>query len=123
MSSILLPSSLLAQFDSLCRNYWWGGSEARKIYWKSWDSLCLRKADGGLGFQRFREFNLAMLARQLWRIFAFQDLLVSKVLRGKYFPHGDILDVVIPRRASPVWRSLIAVKSVVIQGLRWRIGN
>lgn len=34
---------------------------ARTLCFKKWDDFYLQKADGGLGFRRFREFNLAML--------------------------------------------------------------
>ena len=39
----------------------------------------------GIGFRMIHEFNLALLAKQLWRLVQFPDSLVARVLRGKYY--------------------------------------
>ena len=46
--------------------FWWGRNKAEKsgICWTSWNSLCQRKADGGLVFRKLLEFNLALLTKQ-----------------------------------------------------------
>lgn len=43
------------------------------------------KGEGGLGFRDLVDFNTALLAKQLWRVITKPNLLVSKVLRAKYF--------------------------------------
>lgn len=44
----------------LIARFWWGGDiDKRKIHWKNWESLCVSKLDGGLGFEAF---DLALLA-------------------------------------------------------------
>ena len=49
---------------------------------------------GDLGFRDLHSFNLAMLARQGWRLIQAPDSLCAQVLRAKYYPSGDILAVV-----------------------------
>jgi hypothetical protein len=39
----------------------------------------------------FRSFNLAMLAKQVWRLIDELEFLCAKVLGAKYYPQGDIL--------------------------------
>jgi hypothetical protein len=46
---------------------------------------------GGMGFRDFHSFNLAMLAKQSWRLINEPDSLCARVLRAKYYPDGDIL--------------------------------
>ncbi|XP_050211979.1 uncharacterized protein LOC126662136 [Mercurialis annua] len=46
---------------------------------------------GGLGFRNVRAFNLAMLAKQVWRLYQYSDSLCGKVFCAKYFPESDVL--------------------------------
>jgi hypothetical protein len=70
--------------------YWWDQQEGKKnCHWLSWDKLSSNKAAGGLGFHDLHIFNLAMLARQSWRLLKYPDSLCAKVLKAKYFPDCD----------------------------------
>jgi hypothetical protein len=45
-----------------------------------------------MDFRDFYSFNLAMVAKQAWRLINNPKSLCDKVLRAKYYPHGgDIL--------------------------------
>ena len=36
--------------------------------WISWDKLCAPKSCGGIGFKQLKQFNLALLPKQGWRL-------------------------------------------------------
>ena len=63
----------------MCAKFWWGqvGNE-RKIHWRSWDKLTIAKKKGDMGFRDLRAFNLAMLAKQGWRLMPEKESLFYK---------------------------------------------
>ncbi|KAL0310148.1 UNVERIFIED_CONTAM: hypothetical protein Sangu_2458200 [Sesamum angustifolium] len=123
MGCFKLPVTLLTEIQSLISNFWWHNRGQNKIHWISWQRLCDSKLQGGIGFRQLHLFNLAMLAKQLWRIHCFPDRLLSQVLKARYFPHGNIFEASLSRRPSYTWRSLIAAQDIFRAGCRWRVGS
>lgn len=68
------------------------GQAGKGVKWMAWEKLCRPKAKGGLGLRRLKEFNLAMLAKQGWRILNNSNSLVAEVMKAKYFPNLDFLN-------------------------------
>ncbi|XP_073133637.1 uncharacterized mitochondrial protein AtMg00310-like [Henckelia pumila] len=93
------------------------------MHWKTWDFLCEPKCRGGLGFRKLDIFNKALLAKQLWRIIQNPSSLVARVLKGRYFKHMDVMLSPLGSNPSFVWRSLIWSRSLLKEGLCWRIGD
>jgi hypothetical protein len=79
------------------------------------------KFKGGLGFRDLECFNLAMLAKQGWRLFHFRDSLAARVL--KYFPQSSFLEARVGPRASFAWRSLCNSRALLEEGMVWRVGD
>ncbi|CAH9105008.1 unnamed protein product [Cuscuta europaea] len=79
MNVFLLPRDLCDEIEKLMNGFWWKGSkfEQRGIRWRRWEALRKPKGLGGLGFRKLREFNLAMLAKQGWRILSRPDNLMG----------------------------------------------
>jgi hypothetical protein len=61
------------------------------MHWLAWEKLTLPKNNGDLGFRNLYLFNLAMLARQAWRLLTNPEMLCSHVLNAKYAQNGSIL--------------------------------
>ena len=89
----------------------------------SWDKMCIPKACGGMGFKLLKHFNLALLAKQGWRLQVGQNSLVYQVFRAEYFPTCDFVHASLGKKPSYVWRSIMAAQRIVQKGLCWRVGN
>ena len=63
-----------------------------KIPWIAWDKLCKPKVEGGMGFRDLKVFNLALLAKQGWRLMQNQNSLFHQVFKAKYFANDTFLD-------------------------------
>ena len=77
------------------------------MHWISWDVMSKRKEKGGLGFRDLHLFNLAMLARQGWRLVQNPDSLCAQVLMAKYGSSGSLLNSQEGPGISYTWRSII----------------
>lgn len=91
--------------------------------WLSWDKLCEPKESDRMGFKQLKYFNLALLAKQGWRLQNGHNSLLHRVLKAKYFPNGDFLNAALGNNPSYTWRSIFSAQSIVKQGVCWRVGN
>ena len=91
MSCFQIPKSLCDEIEAMMRKFWWGqrGQES-KIAWVSWKKMCKSKMNGGMGFKNLQAFNLAMLAKQGWRLISNPNSLVAQIYKARYYPHGDV---------------------------------
>ena len=76
-----------------------------------------------MGFRNFQAFNLAMLAKQGWRLLSNQNSLCARVYKVKYYPNGDVLNAKLGSNPSYAWRSIFKALEVTRRGTRWRVGN
>ena len=124
MSCFRLPRGLCKHIDGLLRSFWWGSKEGkRRTCWVAWKDMTKPKYMGGLGFRDIELFNLALLARQAWRILQEPSSLSARVLKAVYFPDGDFLEAQIGTSPSRIWRAIVDGKDVLCQGLIRRIGT
>ncbi|XP_019179229.1 PREDICTED: uncharacterized protein LOC109174447 [Ipomoea nil] len=124
MSIFLIPITLCASLERLMNIYWWGRSDREdSIHWLAWDRMCTPKKFGGLGFKWLHEFNLALLAKQGWRLLTNPNTLMARVLKARYYPTSTFYDAAIGGNPSYVWRSIMASQGLVKSGCRRRIGN
>lgn len=89
----------------------------------AWHDLCKPRSLGGVGIRHLRTCNLAVLAKQCCRIFLHPDTLLSQIFRARHFPRTSLVYASISNRSSATWRSLLAPRLYIRQGLRWRVGD
>ncbi|XP_074289571.1 uncharacterized protein LOC141614725 [Silene latifolia] len=124
MSVFKLPANFCDELRSIVSRFWWGSENGRrKISWVAWESMCREKAKGGMGFRDFGKFNLALLAKQAWRLTCNEESLMVRVLKGRYFPSCSFMDAEVGNNSSYTWRSICDAKQVMGLGVRRRVGD
>jgi ribonuclease HI len=124
MSCFDLTKALCEEISTMICRYWWDQQEGQnKCHWLSWEKLSSNKSTGGLGFRDLHIFNLAMLARQSWRLLKCPDSLCATILKAKYFPQCSILEATPKQGMSYTWRSILKGCQLMKEGLVWRVGN
>jgi len=119
-----ITKDICDQISKLIGKFWWSSQDREnKMHWVSWEKLTLPKSQGGLGFRDIHTFNLAMLAKQAWRLVHDPTSFCAQVLRAKYFPHGDVLKASSRGGMSYTWRSILQGVKILKNGMIWRVGN
>ncbi|KAL9691837.1 hypothetical protein QQ045_012264 [Rhodiola kirilowii] len=114
-----LPNSLCRKLSTKIMAFWWHNAKNRGIHWVKADDIYKEKYIGGLGFKRLELMNLALLAKQGWRMIASPDLLVSKIFKAKYFPNSDIFNATCGSRPSYAWRGIYDAMDILKLGVVW----
>ena len=83
----------------------------------------IAKADRGMGFRDIHHFNLALLAKQCWRLIQEPDYLWARILKGLYFPDCSFMDAVKGYRASWSWFSLLEARDCFMGEGFWQVVN
>ena len=82
MNLLLIPLDICDKIKKKMNAYWWGSGHGQKgIKWMAWDRLCEVKGEG-LGFKNLRDFNIAMLAKQAWRLMNGANPLVTIIMKA-----------------------------------------
>ena len=103
LSFFRVPKKVVDKLVRLQRNFLWGGGhDQNKIAWIKWESVCMRKEDGGLGVKDINSFNLSLLWKWKWNLFQHQGELWAKVLESKYGGWRNLNDA--PRiNSESIW--------------------
>jgi hypothetical protein len=85
--------------------------------------MCVPKKIGGMGFRDIHCFNLALLAKQAWRLISKPESLCATVLRAKYYSDGDLLEEILKMGSSYTWQSIMCGVNTLKKGYIWRVGD
>jgi hypothetical protein len=119
-----IPNKICKGITNAISRYWWGDDNNHKrMHWQEWWKMCMPKGSGGMGFRDIQSFNLAMLAKQVWRLLREPDSLCARVLRARYYPDGKLLNAKMKSGSSYTWQSILAGLDCFKLGYIWRVGD
>ncbi|XP_022723797.1 uncharacterized protein LOC111280644 [Durio zibethinus] len=85
--------------------------------------MCKPKHEGGMGFLEMEKFNIALLAKQGWRLLCNTNTVAYSVLKAKNFPDTSVLEYALGNNPSLTWKSIWTSLAIIRQGTRWRRGD
>ncbi|KAH1032211.1 hypothetical protein J1N35_044385 [Gossypium stocksii] len=99
-----LPILFCRELENIMCKFWWRNSKTNKgIYWCKWSDMCIPKAKGGLGFKELSKFNLALLAKQGWKIITQPNSLFTRVMKARYFLIEEFMSAGLGSYPSYTW--------------------
>lgn len=124
MSCYLIPLDIGNKISVAVARFWWStGNNNHSMHWVALDKICVPAEEGGLGFRDFRDFNLALLAKQVWRLLTYPHSLIARFLKGRYYRHSNPLVTRKANSPSFGWNSLMASKPILVDGIKRTIGT
>ena len=124
MSMFKIPKRVCDDINSALAQYWWGQTrDEKKIHRIKWSKLCNPKGRGGMGFRDIHAFNLAMLAKQEWRLIQGSHSLFFRVYKARYFPTCSFMEAGLGSNPSFVWRSLLEARELIRAAIVWKVGD
>jgi hypothetical protein len=109
MSIFQLLTTLITTIERMINSFWWGhgNTTSRGVNWMFREKLSMHKNYGSMGFKDLSTFNLEMLGKQGWKFQTKSQLLVSRILKARYFPNNSYLMAKLGHNPSYVWRSIL----------------
>jgi hypothetical protein len=103
-----VTKSICNQISTMICRYWWSQREgSHKIHWLCRDKMIRPKSEGGLGFRDIHAFNLAMLAKQGWRLLSDPDSLCARILKAKYLQNTNCLRAQVKSGSAYTWCTIM----------------
>lgn len=76
-----------------------------------------------MGFRDVHAFNLAMLAKQVWKLIHETHLLLYCVYKARYFTLCSSMEAELGTNPSFVWRNLLQAWEVIREGSAWQVSS
>ena len=114
MANILFTKKFLARITSIIRAFWWQGvqkeQQKKPIHYRSWNSICKPKKEGGLGIRKLELVNKGILINTAWRLVHDPDSIIAKIIKAKYFPYASLWTAVTYLPKSTFWASILSIR-------------
>ncbi|GFZ11471.1 hypothetical protein Acr_22g0008690 [Actinidia rufa] len=116
LASLYIPAGIRDRLIRMCRNFLWGGQcYVFKKALVAWESICLPKMEGGLGFKNLEAWNLALLSKNLWNIQAKKDSLWVRWIHLNHLQNSSIWDYNGRKQDSAMLRQVLSIRDKICE--------
>jgi hypothetical protein len=123
MSMFLMPLTTIKRMGKVRRKFFWQGEQLKKKYHLvKWDKICKSKRKGGLGMKKLRRMNISLLCKWWWMLEK-EEGLWQEIVRKKYIRQSPICLIKERMSDSPIWKDLLKVRQIYLQGRKYKINN
>ena len=125
METTRIPLNICDQIDKIFQDCIWKGTgDSNKVHLVSWDTICMLKSQGGLGFRKARILNNANLMKLGWKLIHNRETLWVQVMRSKYNSGDQVVpDIYKSKTDSNVWKGINQIWTTFQRNFIWRVGN
>lgn len=123
MSCFLLSMKLINKNNSAIKHLVASNRDKYKILWIVWEKITKSKGEGGLGIRDIKDFNIALLAKQSWRMLQNPESLLARVYKAKYYSKTTLLEAGRGSHYSYAWWSIYQDNKPMSQGIWWLVGK
>lgn len=88
-----------------------------------WEKLHASKAHGGMSFKELKSFNLALLAKQGWKLLRDSTSLLSRMYKAHYFLKSEFLNAKVGLNPSYAWHGIWEANKILLRSCSWCVGN
>jgi hypothetical protein len=78
---------------------------------------------GGIGFKDLHSFNVALLAKQGWKLSHISNSLSYCMMKANFFPSCHFLHAKLRSNPSFLWCNVLGARDIVREGSSWSVGN
>ncbi|GJS04676.1 hypothetical protein Tco_0321184 [Tanacetum coccineum] len=113
-SVLMTPTGILLDIEQLMRGFLWCNGDLKRGKAKvAWNTICLRKCEGGLGILSLEVFNIALMTTHIWNIVSNKESLWVRWINAYKLKGRSFWDVPLKNYASWGWRKLIRIRNLV----------
>lgn len=126
MQSCLLPEGITNKMDTIMKDFFWGFDMRKKrhLHLKAWKDICRPREVGGLGIQRARDMNMAMVTKLNWQVCTKKNKVWVSLLKEMYLRGRGQLEFKNSHQSrSWIWRSIQHCAKLLKKGTCFQIGQ
>lgn len=122
-SCIFLPASVIKKVNGVLSRFLWAGTLTGGCVFKiAWKNCCFPKTEGGLGIKNLKDWNMAAILFQLWRILNRPDSLWVSWIYEYELKRKGFWSMPIPRHCSWGWKCILSARPLALQFISYEPG-
>ncbi|GJU28792.1 putative RNA-directed DNA polymerase [Tanacetum coccineum] len=123
-SMFVLPSRVLLDVEHIMRGFLWCQGLLKKGKANvSWNIVCRKRIEGGLGVRRLDTFNKALMVSHLWNLISSKESLWVKWIHVYKLKGRSFWEVPCRGNLSWGWRKILQLRPLIREFIWYRIGD